>query len=105
MIRTRETAEYPASRSVARATVRARRWARKRTARRRATASVATPRIQNAIRHASARGSTCSPAPMKWGVKTVATVMPRASPVMTTPMPRLRWRSGVTAVIRVRSLE
>jgi hypothetical protein len=42
---------------------------------------------------------------MRSGAKTVAIVMPSASPVMTTPIPRLRCRTGVVCAISARSLE
>ena len=40
-----------------------------------------------------------------FGAKTVAIVMPNARPVITKPMPRLRFSRGVSSAIRLRSLE
>jgi hypothetical protein len=40
-----------------------------------------------------------------FGANTVAIVMPIARPVMTTPIPRLRFSTGVFSAIRLRSLE
>ena len=40
-----------------------------------------------------------------FGAKTVAIVMPSARPVITTPMPRLRFSCGVSSAISERSLE
>ena len=57
------------------------------------------------MRHAWSAAKTLPPSSIMFGAKTVAIVMPNASPVMTTPMPRLRFSIGVFSAIRLRSLE
>ena len=69
------------------------------------TSSVAAPAMKNGIRQASPAPKTLPPSSIMFGAKTVASVMPKASPVMTTPMPRLRCSIGVFSAIRLRSLE
>ena len=69
------------------------------------TTSVAAPRNRNGIRHASSAANTLPPSSIRFGAKTVAIVMPSARPVITTPMPRLRFSCGVSSAISERSLE
>ncbi len=69
------------------------------------TVSVAAPSSRNGIRHASALPKTLVPRLSMFGAKTTAIVMPIERPVITTPMPRLRFSRGVCSAIRLRSLE
>jgi hypothetical protein len=69
------------------------------------TTSVAPPRIKNGILHASSAAKTLAPRSIMFGANTVAIVMPIARPVMTTPIPRLRFSTGVLSAIKLRSLE
>jgi hypothetical protein len=66
---------------------------------------VAAPRTRNGIRHASSAAKTLEPSSIRFGVKTTAIVMPIDSPVITKPMPRLRFSCGVSWAISERSLE
>jgi hypothetical protein len=61
--------------------------------------------MRKGIRHACSPANTRPPRSIMFGAKTVAIVMPRARPVMTTPMPRLRFSTGVCSAMRLRSLE
>ena len=69
------------------------------------TTSVAAPITRNAIRQASSAPNTLAPRSIRFGENTVAIVMPMARPVITNPMPKLRFSGGVRSAIRLRSLE
>ena len=69
------------------------------------TTSVTAPSSRNGIRHASSLPNTLAPSSIMFGAKTVAIVMPIARPVITKPMPKLRFSRGVSSAISERSLE
>ena len=70
-----------------------------------AISAAPTPSTRNGIRQASAAPNSELPRSISGAASSMASVMPMARPVITTPIPRLRFASGVCAAIRLRSLE
>ncbi len=61
--------------------------------------TAATPSTMNGIRQAPWAPKTEVPNPISGGASKNASVIPIANPVITNPMPRLRFSKGVCSVI------